>query len=117
MDYSTSTLWTGPFPVCGVSGWFLYSSCNVETSEFNANSADPDQMPHSVASDLGLHCLPMSLLWNATLKWVNTTYFVLHLVLSVALSQLYHTVVTLATTQPDHIYKKEIMNRYNGKNL
>ena len=22
-----------------------------------ANSADPDQMPHSVASDLGLHCL------------------------------------------------------------
>ena len=23
-----------------------------------ANSVDPDQMPHSVASDLGLHCLP-----------------------------------------------------------
>ena len=22
-----------------------------------ANSVDPDQMPHSVASDLGLHCL------------------------------------------------------------
>ena len=22
-----------------------------------ANNADPDQMPHSVASDLGLHCL------------------------------------------------------------
>ena len=22
-----------------------------------ANSADPDQMPHSVASDLGLYCL------------------------------------------------------------
>ena len=28
-----------------------------------ANNADPDQMPHYVASDLGLHCLPMSLLW------------------------------------------------------
>ena len=27
-----------------------------------ANSGDPDQMPHSVASDLGLHCLPMTLL-------------------------------------------------------
>ena len=27
-----------------------------------ANSADPDQMPHYVASDLGLHCLPMTLL-------------------------------------------------------
>ena len=25
-----------------------------------ANSEDPDQTPHSVASDLGLHCLPMS---------------------------------------------------------
>ena len=23
-----------------------------------ANSVDPDQMPHFVASDLGLHCLP-----------------------------------------------------------
>ena len=29
----------------------------------NANSVDPDQMPHSAASDLGLHCLPMSHLW------------------------------------------------------
>ena len=27
-----------------------------------ANSVDPDQMPHHVASDLGLHCLPMTLL-------------------------------------------------------
>ena len=26
----------------------------------NANSGDPDQMPHSAVSDLGLHCLPMS---------------------------------------------------------
>ena len=27
-----------------------------------ANSVDSDQMPHYVASDLGLHCLPMTLL-------------------------------------------------------
>ena len=26
--------------------------------ELFANSGDPDQMPHSAASDLGLHCLP-----------------------------------------------------------
>ena len=26
-----------------------------------ANSGIPDQMPHSVASDLGLHCLPITL--------------------------------------------------------
>ena len=25
-----------------------------------ANSGDPDQMPHSAASDLGLHCLPIT---------------------------------------------------------
>ena len=27
------------------------------------NNVDPDQMPHDVASDLGLHCLAMILLW------------------------------------------------------
>ena len=26
-----------------------------------ANSEDPDQTPHSAASDLGLHCLPVTL--------------------------------------------------------
>ena len=35
---------------------------------FNANSVDSDQMPRSAASDLGLHCLPMSLLWNTRHK-------------------------------------------------
>ena len=28
--------------------------------ELFANSEDPDQMPHSAASDLGLHCLPVT---------------------------------------------------------
>ena len=28
-------------------------------------------MPHSAASDLDLHCLPMSLLWDARHKWVK----------------------------------------------
>ena len=27
-----------------------------------ANNVDPDQMPHYVASDQDLHCLPMTLL-------------------------------------------------------
>ena len=35
------------------------------------NSADADQMPHSATSDLGLHYLPMSLLWGARHKWAN----------------------------------------------
>ena len=51
---------------------FYLLPCFVEISELYANNVDPDQMPHSVESDLGLHCLPMSLLWDARHKWVKT---------------------------------------------
>ena len=30
--------------------------------ELFVNSGDPDQTPHSAASDLGLHCLPITIL-------------------------------------------------------
>ena len=43
----------------------------MEITKCNANSVDPDQTPRSAASDLGLHCLPMSLLWDARLKCVK----------------------------------------------
>ena len=33
-----------------------------------ANTGDPDQMPHSAASDLGLHCLPITHLGVSRLK-------------------------------------------------
>ena len=36
-----------------------------------ANSGDPDQTPCSVASGLGLHCLPITLLGFPRLQWVN----------------------------------------------
>ena len=36
-----------------------------------ANSGDPDQTPRSVASDLGLHCLPRFQKKDAMLIWVN----------------------------------------------
>ena len=39
-----------------------------------ANSGDPDQMPCSTASDLGLHCLPITLLRVSRLQWVNIVY-------------------------------------------
>ena len=42
-----------------------------------ANTGDPDQMPHSVASDLGLHCLPFTLLGAYRLKWENVNYLTL----------------------------------------
>ena len=32
-------------------------------------------MPHVVASDLGLHCLLMSLYWDTTHKWATTELF------------------------------------------
>ena len=38
---------------------FLLILCFIEIPAFNANSVDPDQMQHYVASDLGLHCLPI----------------------------------------------------------
>ena len=49
--------------------WLVLSlPCVIEIPLFNANSVDPDQMPRSAESDLGLHCLPKSLLWDARLK-------------------------------------------------
>ena len=36
-----------------------------------ADSAYPDQGPHSMTFDLGLHCLPITLLGVSRLKWVK----------------------------------------------
>ena len=40
-----------------------------------ANSEDPDQMLHSAASDLGLHCLPITLLGFSRLQWVKVAEY------------------------------------------
>ena len=37
-----------------------------------ANSGNPDKTPHSAASDLGLHCLPSTLLRVSRLQWVKS---------------------------------------------
>ena len=37
-----------------------------------AKSEHSDRVPHSAASDLGLHCLPMSHKKDARLKWINS---------------------------------------------
>ena len=42
-----------------------------------ANSGDPDQTPHSVASDLGLHYLPMSHKKDARHIWVKNAIILL----------------------------------------
>ena len=40
-------------------------------AEVFANREDPDQTPHFVASDLDLHCLPVTLLGVPRLQWVK----------------------------------------------
>ena len=39
--------------------------------ELFANSGDPDQKLCAVASDLGLHCLPITHLGVSSLQWVK----------------------------------------------
>ena len=36
-----------------------------------ANNRDPDQTPRYAASDLGLHCLPITFLGFPRLQWVK----------------------------------------------
>ena len=43
--------------------------------ELFANSEDPDQTPHSAASDLGLHCFPNTLLGVSRILWVKIDLF------------------------------------------
>ena len=45
--------------------------------ELFANSGEPDQILHYAVSDLGLHCLPVTLVEVSQLQWVkvNTVLF------------------------------------------
>ena len=60
VDFSTVVCWTSPFVILGVSGLFSTSLFLMENTL--GNNVDPGQTPHDVASDLGLHCLPMTFL-------------------------------------------------------
>ena len=53
---------------------FLALPFILEFSLLDANGADPDQTPRSAASDLGLHCLQMSLLWDTWYKWAKIMF-------------------------------------------
>ena len=56
------------------NGWlvsFYYYYVIKKTFKLHASRVDPNQRPRSAVSDQGLHCLPMSLLWDARLKWVK----------------------------------------------
>ena len=56
----------------GVLGYFiLILPCLIEIPVLSVIRADPDQTPRSAVSDLDLHCLPMSFIWDARCKWIN----------------------------------------------
>ena len=53
--------------------------------ELFANSGDPDQTPHNVASDLGLHCLSVTRLGVSSLSWFNRRYLLQSTILTVTI--------------------------------
>ena len=60
MGFPTLLNWNSLFPFSGLfGGIFHFCSNSNMTYILCANSEDPNQMPHSEASDLGLHFLPM----------------------------------------------------------
>ena len=54
LDQSVSNSWMSSYFV------LLHVLCFMEIPVFHASSIDKDQMPHYVASDLGLHCLQIT---------------------------------------------------------
>ena len=49
--------------ILGVSGLFWHFHSIFDGKVLLANNIEPDQVPYYVTSDLGLHYLPMTLLW------------------------------------------------------
>ena len=62
MYSSATTLWAGLFPIARYSGSLLL--CSIDIPVFNESSVDPD----FGAYELGLHCLPITLLRVSSLK-------------------------------------------------
>ena len=62
-----------------------------------ANSGDPDQTPRSAASDLGLHCLPITLLRVSRLQWVK---YVRIIALMLILENIAHSLLSKSFGKP-----------------
>ena len=67
---SHTIYWKSSVSILGTAGYEVYIFLKKKAKLF-ANSGDPDQTPHSAASDLGLHCLPVTLLRVSRLQWLN----------------------------------------------
>ena len=58
------------------------------------NSVDPDQMPHSAASDLGLHCLQRPIC-SRLLRVIMVPYFCLQMLSFLSFSLFFSKVYNL----------------------
>ena len=66
--HSHTMNWKGPISIVGTSGCETYIFLKKKMTKLFANSGDPDQTPRSAASDLGLHCLQITLLGVSRLQ-------------------------------------------------
>ena len=64
VDSSTLICWTSPFVILGVSDLLCRFYSIFDGKSLLANNVEPDQMPRSVASDLGLQRLPMTFFYG-----------------------------------------------------
>ena len=69
--------WKSPISILGTPGCEIYKFLRKMAKLF-ANSEGPDQMLHSAASDLGLHCLPITLLRVSRLNGLSSSLSTLH---------------------------------------
>ena len=71
MEFPTDINWTSPFPILGLLSSIFSFLFKILKILLFANSGEPDQTPHFVASDLVLHLLPMSHKKDARLIWIK----------------------------------------------
>ena len=82
--------WKSPISILGMFGYGIQIFLK-KMGKLYANSEDPDQTLHSVASDLGLHCLQVTLLGISRLQCVKVSgplkplgsYIIPHLYISI----------------------------------
>ena len=66
--------WKNQIFILGTYGYDIYIFLEKKMVKLFANSGEPDQTPRSAASDLGLHCLPVTLLRVSQLQWYNRLF-------------------------------------------
>ena len=62
VDSPSVIYWTSPLVIIGVLSLFCCFYSSFDGKSCLVNTVGPGQMPQHVASDLGLHCLPMTIL-------------------------------------------------------